>query len=165
MIGSFGNSGGPVYGFHQQAALAADLLLLVMGMVVELSRLVHQRHLLGRPTVLEVNDWLPGVQRCNPGNANWSEPQAWGLPSQPRRHRPGLDQLAGSPLPRAASGTATPALLLLDNTQLLALLNGLAADPGGCQAPAQNARSHVARRRRLQAIAAPGPPSAGRRSS
>jgi hypothetical protein len=59
---------------------------------------------------------------------------------------------------------ATPALLLFDNTELLALLNGLAADPGGCQAPAQNARSHVARRR-LQVIAAPGPPSAGRRSS
>ena len=59
---------------------------------------------------------------------------------------------------------ATPALLLLDNTELLALLNGLAADFGGCLAPAQNVRSHVARRR-LQAKAAPGPPSAGRRSS
>jgi hypothetical protein len=97
LIGNFGNGGDLVCGFHQQADPSADLLLLLMGMVVELSWLVHQRHLLGRPTVLEGNDWLPGVQGCNSANANWSEPRAWGLLSQPRRHRPGLDQLAGSP--------------------------------------------------------------------
>lgn len=110
LIGSFGNSGDPVYRVHQQAAalaalegvevqelhpnarardqaaLAADLLVLVMGMDVELPRLVRQRRLLGRPTVLEVNDWVPGVQRCNPVNANWSDPRAWGLLSQLIHH-------------------------------------------------------------------------------
>lgn len=110
LVGSFGNSGDPVYRVHQpaaalaalqgvvvhelhpnardrdQAALAADLLVLVMGMEVELLRLVHQRRLLGRPTVLEVNDWVPGVQRCNPVNANWSDPRAWGLLSQLIHH-------------------------------------------------------------------------------
>lgn len=80
LIGSFGNSGDPVYRVHQQAA--ANLLVLVMGMDVELPRLVRQRRLLGRPTVLEVNDWVPGVQRCNPVNANWSDSRAWGLLSQ-----------------------------------------------------------------------------------
>lgn len=106
LIGSFGSSGDSVYRVHQQAAalaalegvvvhelhpnardrdqaaLAADLLVVVMGMDVELARLVQQRQLLGRPTVLEVNDWLPGVQACNPVNANWSDPRAWGLLSQ-----------------------------------------------------------------------------------
>ncbi len=110
LIGSFGTSGDPVYRVHQQAAalaalegvevhelhpnarardqaaLAADLLVLVMGMDVELPRLVRQRRLLGRPTVLEVNDWVPGVQRCNPVNANWSDPRAWGLLRQLIHH-------------------------------------------------------------------------------
>lgn len=110
LIGSFGHSGDPVYRVHQpaaalaalegvvvhelhpnardrdQAAIAADLLVLVMGMDVELLRLVHQRRLLGRPTVIEVNDWVPGVQRCNPVNANWSDPRAWGLLSQLCHH-------------------------------------------------------------------------------
>jgi tetratricopeptide (TPR) repeat protein len=53
-----------------------------MGMDVELLRLVHQRRLLGKPTVLEVNDWLPGVQRCNPVHANWNDSRAWQLLSQ-----------------------------------------------------------------------------------
>jgi len=103
LLGSFGGSGDPVYRLHQPsaalgrlegvevhelhaqarprdaAALAADLLVLVMGMDVELLRLVHQRRLLGRPTVLEVNDWLPGVQTCNPVHANWSDTRAWTL--------------------------------------------------------------------------------------
>ncbi|MEB3316777.1 MAG: glycosyltransferase [Cyanobacteriota bacterium] len=110
LIGSFGASGDSLYRLHQpaaalaaladvevhevhpgarcrdQAALAADLLLLVMGMDVELPRLVHQRHLLGRPTVLEVNDWLPGVQRCNPVGANWSDERAWRLLQALIRH-------------------------------------------------------------------------------
>lgn len=88
LIGSFGNSGDQRYRLHQPAAalaqledvevyeihpqarprdalaLAADVLVVLMGMDVELLRLVHQRRLLGKPTVLEVNDWLPGVQRC-----------------------------------------------------------------------------------------------------
>lgn len=103
LVGSFGDSGDPVYRLHQPAAalaqlegvevhelhpcardrdaacLAADVLVLLMGMDVELLRLVHQRRLLGRPTVLEVNDWLPGVQRCNPVHANWSDRRAWTL--------------------------------------------------------------------------------------
>ena len=100
LIGSFDSSGDPVYRLHQPAAalarldgvevhelhplardrdaaaLAADVLVLVMGMDVELLRLVHQRRQLGRPTVLEVNDWLPGVQACNPAHANWSDQRA-----------------------------------------------------------------------------------------
>ena len=103
LVGSFGHSGDPLYRLHQPAAalgqlegvevheihphakprdavaLAADVLVLLMGMDVELLRLAHQRRLLGRPTVLEVNDWLPGVQRCNPVYANWSDRRAWEL--------------------------------------------------------------------------------------
>jgi tetratricopeptide (TPR) repeat protein len=103
LVGSFGNSGDQIYRLHQPAAalgqlegvevheihanarprdaaaLAADVLVLLMGMDVELLRLAHQRRLLGRPTVLEVNDWLPGVQHCNPVYANWSDSRAWEL--------------------------------------------------------------------------------------
>ena len=106
LIGSFGNSGDQRYRLHQPAAalaqlegvevyelhplarprdalaLACDVLVVLMGMDVELLRLVHQRRLLGKPTVLEVNDWLPGVQRCNPVHANWNDSRAWTLLSQ-----------------------------------------------------------------------------------
>jgi len=106
LVGSFGNSGDQRYRLHQPAAalaqledvevyeihpqarprdalaLAADVLVVLMGMDVELLRLVHQRRLLGKPTVLEVNDWLPGVQRCNPVHANWNDSRAWQLLSQ-----------------------------------------------------------------------------------
>ncbi len=110
LTGSFGEAGDPVYRLHQPAAalaelegvevhelqphgrcrdaaaLAADVLVLVMGLDVELLRLVHQRRLLGRPTVLEVNDWLPGVQRCNPAHASWSDSRAWRLLEALARH-------------------------------------------------------------------------------
>ena len=106
LVGSFGSSGDQIYRLHQPAAalaqlegvevyelhphvrprdalaLAADVLVLLMSMDVELLRLVHQRRLLGKPTVLEVNDWLPGVQRCNPVHANWNDSRAWQLLSQ-----------------------------------------------------------------------------------
>lgn len=106
LVGSFGSSGDQRYRLHQPAAalaqldgvevyelhplsrsrdaiaLAADVLVLLMGMDVELLRLVHQRRLLGKPTVVEVNDWLPGVQRCNPVHANWADARAWQLLSQ-----------------------------------------------------------------------------------
>ena len=106
LVGSFGTSGDQRYRLHQPAAalgelegvevyelhpharprdalvLAADVVVLLMGMDVELLRLVHQRRLLGKPTVLEVNDWLPGVQRCNPVHANWNDSRAWQLLSQ-----------------------------------------------------------------------------------
>lgn len=77
-----------VYELHPHArprdalVLAADVVVLLMGMDMELLRLVHQRRLLGKPTVLEVNDWLPGVQRCNPVHANWNDSRAWHLLSQ-----------------------------------------------------------------------------------
>ena len=110
LAGSFGCGGDQLYRLHQPAvalaqleavevhelhpharprdaaALAADVLVLLMGMDVELLRLAHQRRLLGKPTVLEVNDWLPGVQRCNPVHANWSDARAWPLLSQLLRH-------------------------------------------------------------------------------
>lgn len=103
LVGSFGSSGDQLYRLHQPAAalaqlegievyelhplsrprdalaLAADVLVLLMGMDVELLRLVHQRRLLGKPTVVEVNDWLPDVQRCNPVHANWADSRAWQL--------------------------------------------------------------------------------------
>jgi hypothetical protein len=106
LVGSFGCSGDQLYRLHQPAtalarlqgvevhelhpharprdavALAADVLVLLMGMDVELLRLAQHRRLLGRPTVLEVNDWLPGVQRCNPVHANWSDTRAWQLLSR-----------------------------------------------------------------------------------
>ena len=103
LVGSMGSIGDNVYRLHQPAAalaqlegvevdevhpqarvrdaaaLAADVLVLLMGMDVELLRLAQQRRLLGKPTVLEINDWLPGVQRCNPVHANWSDSRAWSL--------------------------------------------------------------------------------------
>ena len=106
LVGSFGNSGDQRYRLHQPAAalaqldgvevyelhpharprdalaLACDVLVVLMGMDVELLRLVHQRRLLGKPTVLEVNDWLPGVQGCNPVHVNWNDSRAWQLLSQ-----------------------------------------------------------------------------------
>ena len=106
LVGSMGSVGDNLYRLHQPAAalarqegvevfevhpqarprdaaaLAADVLVLLMGMDVELLRLAHQRRRLGRPTVLEVNDWLPGVQRCNPVHANWNDSRAWPLLSQ-----------------------------------------------------------------------------------
>ena len=38
---------------RDEAAFIADLLVILMGMAVELLRLLHQRRLLGRPTELE----------------------------------------------------------------------------------------------------------------
>ncbi|WP_172820893.1 glycosyltransferase [Cyanobium sp. NIES-981] len=58
------------------AALAADVLVLTMTMDVEVFRLVHQRRQLGKPTVCEVNDYLPDVQPWNPAHRSWADPRA-----------------------------------------------------------------------------------------
>lgn len=57
------------------AALAADVLVLTMTLDVEVFRLIHQRRLLGKPTLCEVNDYLPGVQPGNPAHRSWSDPR------------------------------------------------------------------------------------------
>lgn len=97
IIGSFGAQGDPVYRVHQPAtalaglpdvqvievhpaaaardaaALAADLLVLTMTLDLEALRLIRQRRLLGRPTVVEVNDYLPDVQPWNPAASTWQD--------------------------------------------------------------------------------------------
>jgi tetratricopeptide (TPR) repeat protein len=57
------------------AALAADVLVLTMTLDVEVFRLIHQRQLLGKPTICEVNDYLPDVQPSNPAHRTWSDPR------------------------------------------------------------------------------------------
>ncbi len=57
------------------AALAADVLVLTMTLDVEVFRLIHQRRLLGKPTVCEVNDYLPDVQPWNPAHRTWADPR------------------------------------------------------------------------------------------
>ena len=100
LVGSMGDSGDSVYRLHQPAAalaalpdtkvvevdpaarhrdaavLAADLVVFTMTMDIEVFRLIHQRRQLGRPSVCEVNDYLPDVQAWNPAHASWSDPRA-----------------------------------------------------------------------------------------
>lgn len=57
------------------AALAADVLVLTMALDVEAHRLIHQRRLLGKLTVCEVNDYLPDVQASNPAHRTWADPR------------------------------------------------------------------------------------------
>ena len=97
IVGSFGSQGDPQYRVHQPAAalaalpgvevfevhpeasacdvvaLAADVLVLTMTLDVEALRLMRQRRLLGRPTVVELNDYLPDVQSWNPAAATWQD--------------------------------------------------------------------------------------------
>lgn len=96
-IGSFGSIGDCIYRVHEPAAalarlpdvmvhevhplarrrdaaaLAADVLVLTMTLDVEMFRLIHQRRLLGKPTICEVNDYLPDVQTWNPAHRSWSD--------------------------------------------------------------------------------------------
>ena len=99
LIGSFVSSGDQHYRVHQPAAalaalpgvemfevhpdaryrdaaaLAADLFVLTMTLDLEVFRLICQRRLLGRPTVVEVNDYLPDVQAWNPAAGSWRDPR------------------------------------------------------------------------------------------
>ena len=59
--------------YRDAAALAADVLVLTMTLDVEVFRLIHQRRLLGKPTICEVNDYLPDVQLSNPAHRTWSD--------------------------------------------------------------------------------------------
>ncbi|MFN5222439.1 MAG: hypothetical protein ACK5FE_16270, partial [Cyanobacteriota bacterium] len=61
---------------HDAAVLAADVVVFTMTLDVEVFRLIHQRRQLGRPTLCEVNDYLPDVQPWNPAHASWSDPRA-----------------------------------------------------------------------------------------
>ena len=97
LVGSFGAIGDNVYRQHEPAAalarlggvevvevhplarhsdaaaLAADVLVLSMIMDVEALRLIHQRRLLGKATICEVNDYVPDVQAWNPAHRSWSD--------------------------------------------------------------------------------------------
>ena len=44
-----------------------------MTLDVEVHRLIAQRRLLGKPTIAEVNDWLPDVQAWNPAVRSWAD--------------------------------------------------------------------------------------------
>jgi tetratricopeptide (TPR) repeat protein len=103
IVGSFGSQGDPQYRVHQPAAalatlpgvevfevhpdasardaaaLAADVLVLTMTLDVEALRLMRQRRLLGRPTVVDLNDYLPDVQPWNPAAATWQDPRGQAL--------------------------------------------------------------------------------------
>ena len=96
-IGNFGNIGDNVYRVHQPAAalaclpgvqvhevhaqsrrcsaaaLAADVLVVTMTLDIEVHRLIAQRRLLGKPTIAEVNDWLPDVHAWNPVASSWAD--------------------------------------------------------------------------------------------
>jgi tetratricopeptide (TPR) repeat protein len=61
---------------HDAAVLAADVVLFTMSLDVEVFRLIHQRHQLGRPSLCEVNDYLPDVQAWNPAHTSWSDRRA-----------------------------------------------------------------------------------------
>lgn len=63
----------PLARHRDAAALAADVLVLTMTMDVEVLRLIHQRRLLGKATICEVNDYLPDVQSWNPAHRSWSD--------------------------------------------------------------------------------------------
>lgn len=58
---------------HDAAVLAADVVVFTMTLDVEVFRLIHQRRQLGRPSLCEVNDYLPDVQAWNPAHASWSD--------------------------------------------------------------------------------------------
>ena len=61
---------------HDAAVLAADVVVFTMSLDVEVFRLIHQRRQLGRPSLCEVNDYLPDVQAWNPAHASWSDRRA-----------------------------------------------------------------------------------------
>lgn len=61
---------------HAAAVLAADVVVFTMTLDVEVFRLIHQRRQLGRPSLCEVNDYLPDVQAWNPAHASWSDRRA-----------------------------------------------------------------------------------------
>jgi len=61
---------------HDAAVLAADVVVFTMTLDVEVFRLIHQRRQLGRPSLCEVNDYLPDVQTWNPAHASWSDRRA-----------------------------------------------------------------------------------------
>ena len=61
---------------HDGAVLAADVVVFTMTLDVEVFRLIHQRRQLGRPSLCEVNDYLPDVQAWNPAHASWSDRRA-----------------------------------------------------------------------------------------
>jgi len=61
---------------HDAAVLAADVVVFTMTLDVEVFRLIHQRRQLGRPSLCEVNDYLPDVQAWNPAHASWSDRRA-----------------------------------------------------------------------------------------
>jgi tetratricopeptide (TPR) repeat protein len=61
---------------HDGAVLAADVAVFTMTLDVEVFRLIHQRRQLGRPSICEVNDYLPDVQPWNPAHGSWSDRRA-----------------------------------------------------------------------------------------
>lgn len=61
---------------HDAAVLGADVVVFTMSLDVEVFRLIHQRRQLGRPSLCEVNDYLPDVQAWNPAHASWSDRRA-----------------------------------------------------------------------------------------
>ncbi len=59
--------------YHDAAVLAADLVVFTMTLDIEIFRLIHHRHQLLRPSICEINDYLPDVQVWNPVHRSWSD--------------------------------------------------------------------------------------------
>ena len=53
--------------------LAADVVIFTMKLDIEIFRLIHQLQQLLRPSIYEINDYLPDVQVWNPVHRSWSD--------------------------------------------------------------------------------------------
>lgn len=60
---------------RDEAALAADLLLVYQSIDIEIFRVLHLRRLLGKPSFCEINDYFFDVQPWNPVHGSWSNPR------------------------------------------------------------------------------------------
>jgi glycosyltransferase involved in cell wall biosynthesis len=61
--------------YRDEAALAADVVVIYLVIDIELFRLIEQRRRLGKPTFCEVNDYFFDVHPWNRAYKSWSDPQ------------------------------------------------------------------------------------------
>lgn len=61
--------------YRDEAALAADILIIYLVIDIELFRLIEQRRQLGKPTFCEINDYFFDIHPWNKAYKSWSNPQ------------------------------------------------------------------------------------------
>src|SRR5262245_14062303 len=61
--------------WRDEAAVAADVLVVYFTIDIELFRVFHQRRRLGKATFCEINDYFLDVPPWNPVHASWSNPR------------------------------------------------------------------------------------------